>query len=233
MAVIPTTTRPMVRNVVFTCPVAGLVVVPVVELVIAPETALVIFPDIAPAARSQAPAPNANSRMAKIHPNLSPGVWRAPGMSIIATKQNIAMPNSRPDQRTRIFVAMLSEAASRAKPKKYAQNNGHGMYQGTMVARAFAAARCSAPKTAKGAAKHRLLKATTFSRPRACAISSLAAHSATKKIRMPAPHIESTVGEISKNVARMVSCMWTASITWRAPETRLPVQCSIRLYNED
>src|SRR3984957_825349 len=218
MAVIPTTTRPMVRNVVLTCPVAALVVVPVVDLAIAPETAPVIFPDIAfpdiaPAARSQAPAPNANSRMARIHPNLSPGVWRAPGMSIMATKQNIAMPNSRPDQRTRIFVAMLKDAASSAKPKKYAQNKGQGMYEGTMVARAFAAARCRAPKTAKGAAKHRLLKATTLSRPRACAISSLAAHSATKKIRTPAPHIETTVGEISKNVARMVSCMWLARIT--------------------
>src|SRR6202012_5262054 len=101
--------------------VAALAVVPVVDLVITPETAPVIFPDIAfpdiafpdiaPAARSQAPAPKANSRMAKIHPNLSPGVARAPGMSIMATKQNIAMPNSRPDQGTRIFVAMLSEAA--------------------------------------------------------------------------------------------------------------------------
>src|ERR1700722_15800917 len=107
------------------------------------------------------------------------------------------------------------------------------MYEGTMVARAFAAARCRAPKTAKGAAKHKLLKATTLSRPRARAISSLAAHRATKKIRMPAPHIESTVGEVSKNVARMVSCTWTASITWRAPGTRFPGQFSFRLYNED
>src|SRR3984957_20983344 len=137
MAVIPTTTRPMVRNVVLTCPVAAFVVVPVVDLVIAPEAALVIFPDIAPAARSQAPAPKANSRMARIHPNLSPGVARAPGMSIMTTKQNIAMPNSRADQRTRIFVAMLKDAASSAKPKKYAQNKGQGMYEGTMVARAF------------------------------------------------------------------------------------------------
>ena len=102
-----------------------------------------------------------------------------------------------------------------------------------MVMRAFAAARCRAPKTAKGAAKHRLLKATTLSRPRARAISSLAAHSATKKMRMPAPHIETTVREISKNVARMVSCMWTAGITSRAPGTRFPDQYSFRLYNEE
>src|SRR6202021_1681915 len=219
MAVIPTTTRPMVRNVVLTCPLDVPVVDPVVVGV------------IPPAPRSQAPGPNANSRMARIHPNLSPGVWRAPGMSIMATKQNIAMPNSRPDQRTRVFVAMLKDAASSAKPKKYAQNKGQGMYEGTMVARAFAAARCRAPKTAKGAAKHRLLKATTLSRPRDCAISSRAAHSATKKIRMPAPHIESTVGEISKNVASMVRCMWTASIARRAPGTRFPDQYSFRLYN--
>src|SRR6201987_2435637 len=121
---------------------------------------------------------------------------------------------------------MLKDAASSAKPKKYAQNNGRGMYEGTMVIRDFAAARCRAPKTAKGAAKHKLLKATTLSRPRARAISSLAAHRATKKIRMPTPHIETTVWEIPKNVTRMVSCMWTASITRRAPGTRFPGQYS-------
>jgi len=75
-------------------------------------------PDIALAARSQAPAPKAVSRMARIQPNLSLGLERAPGMSIMATKENMAIPKSRPDQRTRIFMAMLSEAASRAKPKK-------------------------------------------------------------------------------------------------------------------
>src|ERR1700689_903239 len=98
---------------------------------------------------------------------------------------------------------MLNEAATRAKPKKYAQNNGHGMYEGTMVMRPRAAERCSAPKTARGAAKHKLLKATTFSRPRACATSVLAAHAAIRKIRMPAAHIESTVPEHPKNARRM------------------------------
>jgi hypothetical protein len=48
-------------------------------------------------------------------------------MSIIATKQNIATPNRRPDHCTTIFVEMLKDAASSAKPKKYAQNNGHGI----------------------------------------------------------------------------------------------------------
>src|SRR5580704_18022389 len=123
---------------------------------------LIAFP-----ARIQPPPPNVSSRMASVHPNLSLGFSRAPGMSIIATKQNIAIPNSKPDQRTRIFVAMLKDAANSAKPKKYAQNNGHGMYEGSMVLRDSAAARCRAPKTAKGAAKHKLFKATILSRPRA------------------------------------------------------------------
>src|ERR1700719_3178081 len=121
---------------------------------------------------------------------------------------------------------MLKDAASSAKPKKYAQNNGHGMYEGTMVIRDFAAARCRAPKTAKGAAKHKLLKATILSRPRARAISSLAAHSATKKTRIPALHIETTVREVSKNVARMVVCTWMASIRSGAPWIRFPVNAA-------
>src|SRR5271167_2994001 len=103
---------------------------------------------------------------------------------------------------------MLKDAASSAKPKKYAQNNLHGIYEGTMGARDSAAARCRAPKTAKGAAKHKLLKATTLSRPRARAISDFAAQSATRKRRMPAVHIEDTVRENSRNAARMAVCIW-------------------------
>src|SRR6202790_3273030 len=103
---------------------------------------------------------------------------------------------------------MLKDAASSAKPKKYAQNNRHGIYEGTIGMRDSAAGRCRAPKTAKGAAKHKLLKATLLSRPRARAISVFAAHSATRKSRTPALHIETTVREISKNAARMVVCMW-------------------------
>src|ERR1035441_7846575 len=102
---------------------------------------------------------------------------------------------------------MLKDADSNAKPKKYAQNNRHGMYEGTMVMRDLASARCRVPKTAKGAAKHKLLKATTLSRPPARAMSALAAHIAIRKSRMPALHIETTVREISKNAARMVVCM--------------------------
>src|SRR5580704_12629843 len=102
---------------------------------------------------------------------------------------------------------MLKDAASSAKPKKYAQNKCHGIYEGTMVARPLAAARCRAPKTAKGAAKNKLLRATILSRPRARAISVFAAKIATRKITTPAVHIETTVRETPKNAARMVICI--------------------------
>src|SRR5229473_7480472 len=95
---------------------------------------------------------------------------------------------------------MLKDADSNAKPTKYAQNNRHGMYEGTASMMNLAAERCSAPKTAKGMAKHKLLKTMILSRPLARAISVFAAHSATRKSRMPALHIETTVREISKNV---------------------------------
>src|SRR5580700_12329504 len=103
---------------------------------------------------------------------------------------------------------MLKAAASSAKPKKYAQNNRQGIYEGTMGMRDSAAARCRAPNTAKGAAKHKLLKATILSRPRARAISVFAAHSATRKSRMPAAHIDGTVRENSRNAAKMEVSTW-------------------------
>lgn len=62
-------------------------------------------------------------------------------------------------------------------------------------------------KTAKGAAKHKLLKATILSRPRAWAIFVLAAHSAIKETRMPAAPIETGMGEKAKNSARTIVCM--------------------------
>src|ERR1700719_611113 len=103
---------------------------------------------------------------------------------------------------------MLNDAASSAKPTKYAQNKRHGMYDGTMSMRNFAPARCSAPKTAKGMAKHKLLKATIFPSPPARAISDLAAHRAIRKSKTPAPPIETAARESSKNVARMVECIY-------------------------
>src|ERR1700751_4236407 len=112
---------------------------------------------------------------------------------------------------------MLNAAASSAKPTKYAQNKRHGMYDGTMSMRNFAPARCSAPKTAKGMAKHKLLKATILSSPPTRAISDFAAHRAIRKSKTPALPIETAVRENSKNVARMIVCiLWAPSVSSRA-----------------
>src|ERR1700680_3806049 len=108
---------------------------------------------------------------------------------------------------------MLKDADSKAKPTKYAQNKRHGIYEGTADMMNCAPERCSAPKTANGMAKHRLLRTTILSRPGARAISVLAAHSAIKKRRMPTLHIETAVREISKNTARMVECMGLPSVS--------------------
>src|SRR6266576_427611 len=88
---------------------------------------------------------------------------------------------------------MLNDAASNATPTKYAQNKRHGIYEGTPGRTNSTPERCRAPKTARGMAKHKLLKATILSRPRARAISVFAAHSAIRKRRMPALHIETSV----------------------------------------
>src|SRR5271154_127205 len=103
---------------------------------------------------------------------------------------------------------MLKDAASKAKPTKYAQNNRHGIYEGTPSMMDLVPERCSAPKTANGMAKHKLPKTTILSKPPARAISVFAAHSAIRKSSMPAPHIETAAGDMSKNVASMVVCMW-------------------------
>src|SRR6266403_3055650 len=111
---------------------------------------------------------------------------------------------------------MLKDADSSANPTKYAQNKRHGMYEGTASIMNLAPERCSAPKTAKGTPKHKLLSATILSSPRAPAISLFAAHSATRKSTIPAPHIETAGREISKNVARMIVCMWMPGVSSRA-----------------
>src|SRR6516225_4608016 len=111
---------------------------------------------------------------------------------------------------------MLKEAASKANPTKYAQNKRHGMYEGTPSMINLAPERCSAPKLAKGMAKHKLLRTTTLSRPLARAMSVFVAHSATRKSKMPAAHIETAVREISKSVTRMVVCMWIPNISSHA-----------------
>src|SRR5229473_748924 len=109
---------------------------------------------------------------------------------------------------------MLKDAASNAKPTKYAQNKRHGMYEGTPSMMNLAPERCSAPNTAKGMAKHNLLKATILSRP-------------------PALHIETTLREISKNVARMIAYMWMPGVSPRAlsrPESPFAVQKRSEVY---
>src|SRR4029077_18251913 len=86
------------------------------------------------------------------------------------------------------------------------------MYEGTMVLRESAAARCRAPNTANGAAKHRLFRATILSRPLARAKSDFATQSAMRMTRTPALHIKITVRENTRIVARIIVCMWRASI---------------------
>src|SRR5580658_4281941 len=102
---------------------------------------------------------------------------------------------------------MLKDAASKAKPTKYVQNRCHGIYEGTSGMMSPASERCSAPKTANGSAKHKLLKTTILSRPRACAMSVFTAHSAIRKTTRAAPHIEAGMRENSRNMARIVGCM--------------------------
>src|SRR5258705_337422 len=111
---------------------------------------------------------------------------------------------------------MLKDANSNANPTKYAQNKRHGMYEGTASMMNLAPERCSALKTAKGTPKHKLLSATILSRPLAPAISLFAAHSATRESRTPALHVETTVREISKKVARMDLCIWMPNLSSRA-----------------
>src|SRR5579864_4649356 len=128
---------------------------------------------------------------------------------------------------------MLKDAASSAQPTKYAQNNRHGMYEGTIGRTDPTSERCRAPKTAKGTAKHKLLKATILSRPRARAISALAAHRAIRRIRMPALHIDTGVRGMSRNAARIIGCMWMAKSAGLYLRRVLRGQYGLKLYNEE
>src|SRR5689334_2894447 len=78
------------------------------------------------------------------------------------------------------------------------------MYWGTRFMRARGMERCSAPNTASGMAKHKLVRATILSRPRALAMSFLAAHAPIKKRAMPAEHMATAGRERSENMKRMV-----------------------------
>src|SRR5262252_10789637 len=161
-------------------------------------------PSIAFPARSQPAPPNDISRKTIVQMNLSCGRRSAPGRWIIATNRNIMIPKSRPDQRIPILVAMLKDAAINAQPTEYTQNIRQGIYGGTIAMTNCGPKRCSAPKTASGMAKHKLLKATSLSRPRASAISFFAANTPITKSAIPAKHIATSVREISKNMAKIV-----------------------------
>src|SRR5262249_20680894 len=67
------------------------------------------------------------------------------------------------------------------------------MYRGTRPMTICGPKRCSAPKTASGIAKHRLLEATILSRPCAAAISCFWTHTPITNSAMPAEHIATTV----------------------------------------
>src|SRR5215470_7559727 len=69
-----------------------------------------------------------------------------------------------------------------------------------------AADRCSAPKTASGTAKHKLLNATIWSRAGARARAVLAATNPITRAMRPAAHIETAVRENSRKVATITGC---------------------------
>src|SRR5215813_2309242 len=102
---------------------------------------------------------------------------------------------------------MLSDAATSAKPTKYTQNIRHGMYDGTRATRDCGLERCSAPKTANGMAKHKGVRATILSMPRAWAILFLAASSPITSSERPAADIDKAVPENARNTAGVVGCM--------------------------
>ena len=65
----------------------------------------------------------------------------------------------------------------------------------------LAADRCSAPKTASGIAKHRLLKATTLSTPVARATALFAAGKPIAKRTTAAAHVAFAVRDTSNNIS--------------------------------
>ncbi len=104
-----------------------------------------------PASASRA-QPNVVSRARSAKAKRSCCAVITPGKSIIATNARNIPPASKLDQNTRRSKIRLSAVAINPKPTRKTQNNGDGMYSGTIAIRPFAAARCSAPKVASGAA---------------------------------------------------------------------------------
>src|SRR5215813_13589875 len=113
---------------------------------------------------------------------------------------------------------MLNDATISATPTKYIQNKRHGMYNGTRPIMEFPREKCSAPKTANGMAKHKLVRATIRLRPRARAISLLAANRPITSSTRPAADIHKAGLESSKNAASIAGMdlliRTTARIYW-------------------
>src|SRR5215471_15909067 len=175
-------------------------------------------PSFAVAARIQPAPPNDASRMTTVKIILLCGWATTPRIWIIASNRNIMIPTRRPDQRTAILVAMLKDAAINAQPTKYTQNMRPGMYRGTRSLTNCGPKRWRAPKTASGTAKHKLLRATTLSRPRAAVTSFLAAHAPIKKTAMPAAHIAVAVRDKLRKRVRTVACI-DSPLRYRASDS--------------
>src|ERR1051326_966993 len=98
---------------------------------------------------------------------------------------------------------MLNDAMMSATPTIYIQDKRHGMYGGTRPIMALPSETWSAPKTASGTAKHKLVSAKIRSRPRARAISFFAANSPITNTARPATDIHRAGLENSTNAARI------------------------------
>src|SRR5215471_2102295 len=81
------------------------------------------------------------------------------------------------------------------------------MYDGTRASRDCWLERCSAPNTANGMAKHKWVRATILSMPRARAISFFEADSPIASSARPAADIHNAAPEDARNTARTVGCM--------------------------
>src|SRR3569832_22926 len=102
---------------------------------------------------------------------------------------------------------MLNDATMRATPTTYIQAKRPGMYNGTSPIMELPREKCSAPKTANGSAKHKLVRATIRSRPRARAISFFAANRPITSTARPAADIQKAAPGKSKNTPRIGGCM--------------------------
>src|SRR4029079_2618533 len=94
------------------------------------------------------------------------------------------------------------------------------MYGGTMLFTNWGPKRWRAPKTASGIAKHSGPRATILSRPRALAISFLAANAPIKRSAIPAAHMAAARPGTARNAARMIPGMGAMRSTAHDPRRR-------------